>query len=477
MNVKAMIKAYLGILAVLGILMLTVPLVDIIYGEKISLSYLLLGELLLVMGLVAGGLKAQPLTTLEALIVGISGWVSIPLISAVAFSYEAHISLLDATFECISGFTGTGFTVVNVAHLKHSLILWRSLMQWTGELGFVVFAMVFVPYFYDIARSLYGIERPVKIEASFYRTASKLLLIYLILTVVGILTYYMSGMTLFESINFVMTTVATGGMSPYNQGYSVVYSRAPLTMFPIIALMIIGGMNFYDIYNLMSGRFRSLIRSEELKYYVAVLIVIPLMTALAYRFVEGFNLKYSLIAGIFNSISGITTTGFNIGDLSKLKDLTKAIFVLGMFIGGMTFSTAGGIKALRLMLLFKKLKNMTFTMIMPPHTVKRITIKETTLAEADISNALLLIVIHGAAVFVGATLITYCGYHFIDALFEATSAASCVGLSVNVVSSTAPALVKIVIMFLMISGRIEYIPLFLLASLIVNRRTMRLLKW
>ena len=354
MNIRGMIKAYFGILAILGLLMLIVPLVDSIYGEPVSISFLLFGEALLALGLIAREIKAEALTTLEALVVGISAWISIPIISALALSYETRTSYIDALFESISGFTGTGFSVFKLTGLKHSILLWRSIMQWSGELGFVVFAMVFIPYFYNIARRLYGIERPVKIEATFYRTALRLLSVYAILTAIGTLAYYITGMSIFDSLNHVMTTIATGGMSTYDNGYAVIYQKAPLTTIPILILMIIGGMNFYDINNLVTGRIKHLLKSEELKYYLLTLVTISSLTALSYIFIEKLPLTYSLIAGFFNSISGITTTGFSIGSLGELRDVTKAIFVMGMYVGGMTFSTAGGIKALRLMIIMQR---------------------------------------------------------------------------------------------------------------------------
>jgi len=476
-NIRGMIKAYFGILAILGLLMLIVPLVDSIYGEPVSISFLLLGEALLALGLIAREIKAEALTTLEALVVGISAWISIPIISASALSYETRTSYVDALFESISGFTGTGFSVFKLAGLKHSILLWRSIMQWSGELGFVVFAMVFIPYFYNIARRLYGIERPIKIEATFYRTALRLLSVYAVLTAIGTLAYYITGMSIFDSLNHVMTTIATGGMSTYDNGYAVIYQKAPLTTIPILILMIIGGMNFYDINNLVTGRIKHLLKSEELKYYLLTLVTISSLTALSYIFIEKLPLTYSLIAGFFNSISGITTTGFSIGSLGRLRDVTKAIFVMGMYVGGMTFSTAGGIKALRLMIIFRKLRHVASEMIMPSYATRRVVVRRVEVSEEDVSTALFITIMHAAMIFMGATLISIEGYRFIDALFEATSAASCVGLSVGIIGPNSPLLVKVVIMILMLSGRLEYVPILLLISLIVSRKALHVLRW
>jgi len=477
LNLRAMLKAYLGILTVLGLLMLSVPLIDIVYGEPISMLFLIVGEALILIGLLAGGLSAEPLSPLEALSVGALGWLTLPLISGLILNYEVGIPLVDSVFESVSGFTGTGFTVLTLRGMKHSIIFWRSLMQWTGELGFVVFAMVFVPYFYEVARELYGVERPVKIEASFYRTALRLLMTYVVLTAAGAVFYYLSGMTLFESVNHIMTTIATGGMSTYDKGYALIFSRAPITYVPVMVFMILGGMNLYNLNNLVSGRIRSFVRSEELQYYLLTVVIVPLIAFLSYILVEHYSdIRAAFLQSIFNTVSGITTTGFSIGSLKALKEPTKAIITMGMFIGSMSFSTAGGIKSLRLMLIFKKFRHAITSMIVPPSAVRTITTLRRVISESDISNALLLVIIHAFAVFTGATIISAYGYSFIDSLFEATSAASCVGLSVGVVSAHAQLGVKLTIISLMLLGRIEYLHLFLLISFLVNRRIFKVLR-
>ncbi len=457
--------------------MLIVPLVDIIYGEPLSVWFLIAGEVLVFSGLLVGRFKAPPLTSLEAFTVGALAWVSNSIIGGIVLHLETQVPLLDTFFESVSGFTGTGFTVFRLQGMKHSIIFWRSLMQWTGELGFVVFAVVLIPYFYQVAKTLYGIERPIKIEVTFYRTAYQLLTIYAVLTIAGTVAYVISGMTFFESVNHVMTTVATGGMSTYDAGYPVIFSRAPLTYIPVFIFMILGGMNFYDLFNLLSGRLGALARSEEFKYYVATLMVIPTMTFLSYLLVEGHtDFFYALYASFFNAVSGITTTGFNIGSIAELSDTTKAILIVGMYIGSMTFSTAGGIKAFRLMLILKKIKNTAQSMVSPTSMVRPISVGGRGGSESDISNAFLFSFIYLFAVVVGAIIISAFGYSFTDSLFEATSAASCVGLSAGIVSPLAPPAVKLTLMALMLLGRIEYLQLFLLMSVVLSRRTIVLMK-
>ena len=475
MNLRGIAKAYLGILTILGLLMILVPLVDVIYGEPVSIWFLVVGEALVLTGLLASKIKAPPLTSLEALLVAAIGWVSVSFIGAAVLKLQTGLPFIDTLFESVSGFTGTGFTVFYLSGMKHSIIFWRCLMQWAGELGFVVFAMVLIPYFYGVAKNLYGVERPVKIEASFYRTAAQLLTIYVVLTLAGSVTYVAAGMNFFDAICHMMTTIATGGMSTYDDGYQHIFFRAPLTYVPVFIFMILGGMNLYDLYNLTTGRFKALLKSEELKCYLASLVIISSLVFVSYVLVDKVHdLWYAFIASFFNNVSGMTTTGFSIGSLAELSDTTKALITIGMVIGGMSFSTAGGIKSFRLLLILKKFKNNIESLVAPPTAVKPIAVGGRVVNESDISHAMLFILLHIAAIMAGAILISSYGYTLTDSLFEAASAASCVGLSVGIVTPTAPAGVKLTIMTLMILGRLEYLHLIFLASLIFGKKILAL---
>ncbi len=475
MNLRGIAKAYLGVLTILGLLMILVPLVDVIYGEPVSIWFLVVGEALVFTGLLASKIKAPPLTSLEALLVAAIGWVSVSFIGAAVLKLQTGLPFIDTLFESVSGFTGTGFTVFNLTGMKHSIIFWRCLMQWAGELGFVVFAMVLIPYFYGVAKNLYGVERPVKIEASFYRTAAQLLTIYVVLTLAGSVTYVAAGMNFFDAICHMMTTIATGGMSTYDDGYQHIFLRAPLTYIPVFIFMILGGMNLYDLYNLTTGRFKALLKSEELKCYLASLLIISSLVFASYILVDKVHdVWYAFIASFFNNVSGMTTTGFSIGSLAKLSDTTKALITVGMVIGGMSFSTAGGIKSFRLLLVLKKFKNSVESLVAPPTAVNPIAVGGRVVNESDISHAMLFILIHVTAIMAGAILISSYGYTLTDSIFEAASAASCVGLSVGIVAPTAPVGVKLTIITLMILGRLEYLHLFFLASLIFGKKILAL---
>ncbi len=476
LNWRGIVKTSGGLEGILGVLMLSVPLIDVITGYPISMPFLIAGTILVLVGIASGKLVAQPLSLQDSLVVVSLAWPLISLEGAIVLMYTINISFIDAWFESISGFTGTGFTVLQgLDTMKPSIVTWRSIMQWSGELGFVVFAMVIFPYFYHIGRRAYGVERPVKIEASFYKTAKLLIKIYLTLTIAGLISYLYTGMNLYEAFNHILTTIATGGMSTYDAGYQVIFERAPLTYVPVMIFMFIGGMNFYVIARVFKGEIKILLKSEEFKAYVYSMVFLTILTVLSYIYVEGKDPIYSLVAGSFNFISGMTTTGYSIGSIGELSDATKAVIIAGMFIGGMMFSTAGGIKAIRLLIVFKKLKDVAVKSVLAAPIEKRMSIDGSPLSESELSQALLFIILHGTMIFFGALYMSGLGYSFIDTLFEATSAAGCVGLSTGVVSPLAPVGVKITIMILMLLGRLEYVQLILLIAYVTGRRALKML--
>ncbi len=477
LNWRGIAKTLASLEAVLGLLMLSVPLIDLITGSSISWWFLFFALIYTLIGIEGSRIAAEPLSLKDSLVVTAIAWPLISLEAAIALMLTTSLGFIDAWFESISGFTGTGFTVMTgLDHTKPSIVTWRSIMQWSGELGFVVFAMVIFPYFYKIGRSAYGVERPLKIEASFYKTAYSLLKIYLVLTIAGLVAYIYTGMSLYEAFNHILTTIATGGMSTYDNGYMVIYQRAPYTYVPVMVFMFLGGMNFVLLYRLLRGELGSVAGSEEFRVYVATMAVLVAALIGSYIYVEGHELYYAVVAASFNLVSAMTTTGFNIGTISGLSDTSKAIIIVSMFIGGMIFSTAGGIKIYRLVILLKRLKLQAFSSLISVPIDRRIVVDGAVVSDDEAAQAALFTVLHATMIMIGAIIITVYGYRFIDALFEAASAAGCVGLSAGVVSPEAPLAVKLVIMFLMITGRIEYSQLILLLGLIANRRALSVLK-
>jgi len=477
LNWRGVLKIIGSIEMVVGFLMLTVPLIDLLTFKPLSVEFLTTGILIIVVGYLSNIIEAPPISLIEGVFSISLAWVLISFEAAIPLMFALRISFIDALFESVSGFTGTGFTVLTgLDYMKPSIVTWRSIMQWSGELGVVVFAMLIFPYFYRYGSRAYGIERPVKIEASFYRTAQRLIMTYILFTGVGLILFIYTGMNFYEAFNHVLTAIATGGMSTYDNGYEVIYQRSHLTYIPVTLWMIIGGMNFVLLDRLIRGDFKSVVKSEEFQTYIYTMLTLIFVTILSYYLIEGYDVWTSITYGLFNQVSGMTTTGFNLGKIGDLKSFTKFTLIIGMFIGGMTFSTAGGIKTFRLLIILKKIKVASIANIVSSNFEKSIRVDGNIIDESEVSATLIYPIIHIFIVTLGAALMSIYGYSFIDTLFEATSAASCVGLSVGVVTPHSPVGVKIIIMILMMLGRIEYIQLYLLVGYIGGRNLIRVLK-
>lgn len=476
------LKTIGALMSLLGALMTFVPLIDFATGEQVSAGFLAFSIILMVGGFSLSRIQTQEgLSFIEAVLSSTLAWTLLPAISAIPLSIELSIPLYDAFFESVSGFTGTGLTVLTgLENLKPSILFWRALMQWVGELGFVVFAMVLFPFFYRYGLLMYGVERPVRIEASMYRTARRLFNIYTVLTLAGALMLYYSGMNIFDAVTHSMTGIATGGMSNYDANYDFIYRTAPLTSLPLIVVMVLGATNFLLLDKLLRGDVGDVARNEEFKLYIVLLLFFSVTTSASMLVSNNTspNIFETIVSGVFNAISAMTTTGFNIGAISQLPYATKLILTFSMLIGGMTFATVGGIKVLRFLIILKKLKATSISIVTGGRAETRIRLGGNVMDDSEVASALLLALTHLAAVFTGAMLIKLMlpGFDYADALFESASAASCVGLSTGIASAMAPPGVKAVLILLMILGRLEYLPLLMLIGWILGRKTIKLLR-
>jgi trk system potassium uptake protein TrkH len=483
MRITSILEGLFSVTMIVGGVMTLVPIVDALYNNPVSLSFLWIGLLIALTSYTAYFaiskiMKRVEITYIEALTTYSLTWLVVPVLSAIPLSIETGVSYIDALFESISGFTGTGLTIYQgLDYMKKGILFWRGLMQWMGELGVVVFASIFLPFFWQFGRILYRLERPSRISASLRETALRIFYIYFLLTVVGIVVCIYLGVEPLDAVVHVMTAIATGGMSNYDDNYGRVFQYAPLSVYPITALMIIGGFNFITLSIILDGDVKKAWSNEELRGFIYLNLFFTVTSFIITLPSTGLNPLQSLTTGSFNAISAVTTTGFSIGNISGLSPSLKLLLVLAMFIGGMSFSTAGGIKVVRLVVLLKKIKAYILGVLSSGSLSQDIRLGEEVLDEREVSNMLLFISLHFLAVFTGAVVIKSIipSVDFVDALFEATSAGSAVGLSTGITSLSAPVPAKVVLMTLMYFGRLEYMPLIVLIGFVLYRRLIQLI--
>ncbi len=471
-SLKRVAVTVVAILTIEGAMMIVVPIVDILTKNTPSLPFLIIGSILLILGIYAQKYQyMESPTPFEALIIASIVWLLMPLLSSLAMHLDFGMNIYDGFFESVSGFTGTGFTVIpDVEVLRPSILLWRSMMQWIGELGVVVLAVIILPQ-YNIISRVYLVERG-KLAPTVIATAKIVATIYFILTAVGVILYMASGMTFFEAINLIMTTIATGGMSIYNNSVVPVLTRAPIAYITILIFMVLGAQNFRDLKDLLSLHIGRLLKSAEFVVSVLLLLSLSGLLSLSLHYIDGYGLLSSISNGIFHMVSGSTTTGFSTIDLGSLSDVSKALLIVGMFIGGATFSTAGGIKVYRFIVALKNLFWAAANIaVKAPVSIRKRVGLENVGDEAILGVLSFIVLYFFTDLFLSIAFSWASGAKFIDSLFEVTSALGCVGLSVGVVNHALSIWGKALIILGMYLGRLEFIQLYILLGYIFRRKS------
>ncbi len=411
-------------------------------------------------------------TVIQAILIVLISWLVLPILSAIAYSYSIGMSFIDALFESMSGLTGTGLTVIQKPELMPLIIrVWRGVTQWVGELGIVVFSGSLLPFLHRIIRGIYMVERGQRVAPTIIATVRRLLIIYSLYTVIGIALFALFGMPIGDAIIHSMTAIATGGMSTSSKSIGLwITSQGRIVNWGLyiasIIIMILGAFNFVDHDLMFKGRFRELLRSTEFRWFFiflgffSFLALTPLIVS-----------KSGDAAIVFyHLVSGYTTTGFQLADIAKIQDYEKYVLILAMIVGGATFSTAGGIKIKRAAIIVKTVIWEAGRLFIPPARIVPRRIGREQLSDHDILSVFSFTALYMVTLAIVTAIIMTQGYSFVDSLFEASSALSCVGLSVGIASANASPIVKAILIAAMYLGRLEFTPLYLLIGLVYRRR-------
>jgi len=297
----------------------------------------------------------------DGFIVVVMYWVVLGLAGSLPLILSATpvLSITDAVFESMSGLTTTGATVITgLDELPKSILYYRQQLQWLGGMGIIVLAVAILPMLGIGGMQLYRAETPgpmkdTKLTPRITETAKALWYIYLGLTVACALAYWAAGMTPFDAIGHSFSTVAIGGFSTHD--LSIGYFNSAAIEMVAVVFMILAGVNFS--LHFLAWRNISIkpyIGDSEFKTYIKVLVFVALITSM-YLYITGtFNGWDSIHNGIFQAVSIGTTTGFTIAEYHTWPGFLPALLLLTSFIGGCAGSTGGGMKVIRVLLLFKQ---------------------------------------------------------------------------------------------------------------------------
>ena len=448
---------YLGyIMQGLGIVLLAPILVALIYGEYIKVSAFFIPcfiSFLLGTAFTKKFKNYNKLRLKHGMLISSFAWLWASMIGASIMTLSLDIPFVDALFENMSAWTGSGMTFfVNVEILPKSILFLRSLEQWIGGLGIVIIFIGILIRSGTAASRLYKSEaREEKIKPNIANTLRKALEIYLIYTAAGIILFILAGLPIFDAINLTFTSISTGGMSIKNA--NVGFYQNSLVYIITMALMILGATSFSIHYKIVKTKGKSVLKDVQFQLLICLILI-------ASAFILVTN-KMVPIEELFTIVSAITTTGANVVppyELARWSSASLIVLMVLMLIGGSSGSTGGGLKLIRVITVLKGM-NLTITnLVSPEGRVVNTRIGGKKINEREIKEASAYIVIFLMFLVCGWIIMTLYGYDPFTALFDVISIQSNNGLSTGIVFGGLPMPVKLTLIFLMWIGRLEIIP-------------------
>lgn len=398
----------------------------------------------------------------------VSTWVTSILFSTIPLLLYGY-SFTHAAFEITSGYSTTGLTIVNVLEADKILLLYRSLLQLFGGVGFV---LVLTSAISDkLGMRLYQAEgHNDQLVPNLLRSGKIIMRIYLAYIAIGIILYVAFNMPLFDAINHSISAVATGGFS--TQADSIGFYQSVAIENITMILMILGGTNFFVHLLIVRRQFKQVISHIELKVFAFIAIFTIVFSSLQVMEVMELSFMESLRVASFQLISSITGTGYQtISTFIGLPSLLFSFIIITMIFGGGMGSTAGGIKQYRIGLMVKSQYWQVKDMLSHKKTIRAKFINRVgnklVIDKDDIVQNYMFITTYFGVLLMGTIVIMAYGHSFEYALFEFASALGTVGLSVGIMNQTAPDLILWTGTFGMFLGRLEFYVIFIAISKVI----------
>ncbi len=481
-----------SLLIVLGIiLLLPTLLVSLFWGSRgdgwqTLLAFLVPAGLSFALGFTFRKLfKFSPIDMTSSMLICALGWIFASALGALPFVIGIKSSYLNAYFEAMSGFTTTGITVYSgLENLPHSILFWRSVIQWLGGLGILslFLALVFkgkgVHHIYGAESHKISSSRPTP---GLFSTLKILWEIYILFTLFAAFVLILEKMPVFDAFCHSLTTLSTGGFSPYDA--SIDYYRISghpnykLIEYTVTFLMMLGGINFLVHYRVLTGKFKALWDSTEVRYWWTFIIGFTVIIMFEHLLKSGLlaeifkpaRIEETFRYGIFQVVSVMTTTGFGTKDIGAdyFGAASRQLFLVMMVIGGCVGSTGGGFKVLRIAILKKLTSREIFRLRVSKNTSQKLVIDKNIISNDEIHRVgclfftwIALIIVGGA---VTALFSTHGPWQSLSGMFSAVGNIGPCYISVDSIIKIHP-VVKITYIFGMLAGRLEILPVLLLFS-------------
>ena len=484
MNYRLTLRLIGHVLLIEALFMVIPLIVSFIYGGNDYAAFLWSILILISAGTLLTMLKphdgkTEPKAAFAA--VGLS-YLLFSLFGALPFYFSGCFNgFIDCVFESVSGLTTTGASIlVNIEALPKGILFWRSLTQWIGGLGVLMFMLAAMPFLNASSANLLRAEvrvesatSPDKIFHKIQGTVKVLYQIYLAMTVLLIALLYISGMPFYDSFIHALSTAGTGGFSNMNASIAA-YNNAAAEII-LAVFMFLFGISFTLYFFLLAKKFMKFIKDEELRLYFGVIIAAILIITVNISGIYG-GFAHALRYSSFQVSSIITTTGFATADFNLWPPLSQTILVLLMITGCCAGSTGGGLKLIRTLILFKAAK-IQLGKILNPGKTKSVFISGRKISDETISKTSIFFFIYFAVFTVSVIIVSTDGKDIITGATAVITSLSNVGPGLGAVGPAGnfaafTPLSKIVLSFCMIAGRLEFFPILILLAPSVWRRRL-----
>ena len=468
---QAVCKHLFELLGLMGLLVLVPMSVSLASGQyPVTLAYLAIAIICAICYALSRKIKrVKQLQRNETLAVAALVFITSSLLFTLPM-LQYNMSFIDAWFETVSGVTTTGLSTLSSVEDKPIAFLFaRGWMQWVGGLGVIVLALA-IHTQPGIETKMFGADA-ADVDSHIGGTrghAKRILVVYAVLTFIGIGALLFAGSSLIDAIVHAMAAVSTGGFANRDDSFAS-YGISEQWIVSIIS--ILGAISLHLYYRPTISSLRASFRDPQLRCLLLLVAFVPLAVFALVKLSGG---EASIGQAYFNTISAITTAGFASSDILPFGSAAMLLICACMFVGGGIGSTAGGIKIYRLLVLFKAMQMFLRRASSGVHSQLHLRLDGKRVDYLTIEN--ILAVICGYLVFLVGSWLIFLGYGMppIESLYEVTSALGTAGVSSGLTSAELPTPLKLVLIFNMLLGRVETVAIIVLllpATWIGKRRS------
>ncbi len=464
-----MLARVVGWLMMIESVFMLVPMAcSLIYGEADWQAFAISAAVTAMVGFLLNTCIRQHHTQMgkrEGFLLTACVWVVFSLFGSVPFVIcSTPLTLSEAFFEAMSGFTTTGASVLpDIEHMSHGVHMWRALMQWIGGMGIIIFTLAVIPMLnYSGGMQMFNAEvtgiTHDKIRPRISQTAKSLWGVYAVLTAMCALLLWAGPMSFFDALCHAFGTVSTGGFSTRNEGISAwgsTYTDAVVTLF-----MFLGGVNFALLFRAATGKFRPLRVNETFRVYVWCIAIYTALCVISIIVVGAcHDWRDVTIDPLFLVVSTMTSTGYTVANFELWGGFVLSLMFVVMFFGACAGSTAGGAKIDRMLVLLQYCRN-EIRRALQPNNITAVRVGGKALSQELVSKVIAFLCLFMLIVTFVGILLSALGIPVVDSFFSAFSCMSNIGLGAGVTGygssyDIIPDAGKWLLSLLMLIGRLE----------------------